>query len=140
MIYRNNDIPQGYNRLAEISDNYLVWVRESTLNSGTSYSAYIQYINPSAFLVFTNDYKITKGTSYTFDANYVTNGMYNYLDSYTADFSLATMSVDSDDLVSGTYDRADSPSIFICQIICVVCFVWILNQLTKIVRKDGALH
>lgn len=140
MIFRNNDIPQGYNRLAEISDNYLVWVRESTLKSGTSYSAYIQYINPSAFLVFTDNYKITKGTSYTYDAHYTNNGMYSYVDYYSADYSLSTMSVDSDELVSGTYDRADAPQIFICQFICCLFFVWLLNQLTKIVRKDGALH
>lgn len=66
--------------------------------------------------------------------------MYSYIDYYTADYSLATIPVDSDDFATGTYDRADAPSVFVCQFICIVCFVWILNQLTKIVRKDGALH
>lgn len=140
MIYKNNDIPEGYNKLAEISDNYLVWVRESTLQSGTNYSAYIQYINPSPFLLLIDDYKITAGTNYTLDANYISNGMYNYLDSYDVSFSRSTMVVDDDYTSSDTYDRGDAPQIFICQFICCVFFVWMLNQLTKIVRKDGALH
>lgn len=140
MIYRSDDIPQEYNKLAEISDNYLVWVRESTLKSGTNYSAYIQFLRPSVSSLLIDNYKITTGTSYTLDANYETNGMYNYLDSYDVSFSRSTMVVDTDELSNNDYDRADSPEIFICQLFCVFCFVWILNQLTKIVRKDGALH
>lgn len=140
MIYRSDDIPQEYNKLAEISDNYLVWVRESTLNSGTSYSAYIQFLRPSVSSLLIDNYKITTGTNYTLDANYVSNGMYNYLDSYDVSFSRSTMVVDTDDLSVNDYDRADAPEIFICQLFCIFCFVWILNQLTKIVRKDGALH
>lgn len=140
MIFKNNDIPKEYNKLAEISDNYLVWVRESTLNSGTNYSAYIQFLSPSVSSLFINNYKITTGTNYTLDANYISNGMYNYLDSYDVSFSRSTMVVDDDDISVSDYDRADSPQIFICQLFCVFCFVWLLNQLTKIVRKDGALH
>lgn len=140
MIYKDNDIPEGYNKLAEISDNYLVWVRESTLQSGTNYSAYIQYINPSPWLLFIDDYKITNGTNYTLDANYISNGMYNYLDSYDVSFSRSTMVVDDDYIVDGVYDRGDAPLIFICQIICILCFVWIFNQLTKLCYKGGVLH
>ena len=114
MFYRNDDIPQGYNKIAEISDNYLVWVRESTLESGTNYSAYIQFLNPSEFLVFTDNYKITSGTSYEYNAHYTNNGMYSYIDYYDCDFSRTTMSVDSDDFATGIYDRADAPTIFIC--------------------------
>lgn len=47
MLFRNNDIPAEYNKLAEISDNYLVWVRESKLQAGSTYSAYVQFIYPS---------------------------------------------------------------------------------------------
>lgn len=140
MIYRNDDIPQGYNKIAEISDNYLVWVRESSLQSGTSYSAYIQYINPSEFLVFIDNYKITSGTDYEVIPHYTSGGMYTYVDSYDVDFTRTTISVDSELFSSNVYDRGDACSLFVCQFLCCVFFVWLLNQLTKIVRKDGALH
>lgn len=52
-MYKNNDIPTEYSNLAEISDNYLIWVRESTLQSGRKYSAYVQFLNPSPrFVVY----------------------------------------------------------------------------------------
>lgn len=137
MIYRSNDIPEGYTNLAEISDNYVVWVRESVLYNGRDYPAYIQYMTPSIYCVFTDNYRIKTGDTYSFNANYTTNGMYNYLDSYDVEFSLNTISVD-DDLVTGDlYDRADAPQIFICQFICVIIFVWVLNQLSKIAKKGG---
>lgn len=140
MIFKNNDIPEGYNKLAEISDNYLVWVRESTLQSGTNYSAYIQYINPSPWLLFIDDYKITNGTNYTLYANYISNGMYNYLDSYDVSFSRSTMVVDDDYITDTVYDRGDAPLIFVCQFLCIIAFVWIVNQLTKLCYKGGVLH
>lgn len=140
MIYKSDDIPEGYNNVAEISDNYLVWVRESKLQSGTSYSAYYQFISPSVSVLFTDNYKITAGTNYIFDANYVNNGVYSYIDSYDVSFSRDCISVDSDEVSSNDFDRGDMPSIFICQFICCVFFVWMLNQLSKLIRKDGGFH
>lgn len=140
MIYKSNDIPEGYNKIAEISDNYLVWVRESTLQSGTSYSAYYQFINPSISVIFTNNYRISSGTNYTLDANYVSNGMYNYLDSYDVSFSRTCLTVDSDYISNDDFDRGDMPLIFMCQFICCIFFVWMLNQLSKLIKKDGGFH
>lgn len=139
-MYKNNDIPEEYNNLAEFSDNYLVWVRESKLISGTSYNAYIQYLIPSTYLVFTNNYKIKNGDKYTFDANYINNGMYNYLDSYDVNFELTTLQVDNDTFNDFNNDRADYPLIFIAQFCTAIIIVWILNQLTKLVRKGGAFN
>lgn len=137
MIYKNNDIPTEYNKLAEISDNYLVWVRESSLSSGVSYNAYVQLLQPSFGLFFTNDYKISNGTDYTLDANYVTSGMYNYLDSYDVSYTRSTLAIDSDYLSDNDYDRADMPLIFVCQFIVCLFVVWVLNQLSKLVHKGG---
>lgn len=137
MIYRCNDIPEGYTNLAEISDNYLVWVRESTLLSGRDYSAYIQYMTPSIYTVLIDNYRIKTGDNYSLIANYTSNGMYNYLDSYDVEFSLQTLTVDNDLISDNLYDRADAPQIFACQFICVVIFVWVLNQLSKLAKKGG---
>ena len=73
MIYKNSDIPSSYNKIAEIGDNYIVWVRESTLNSGTSYQAYIQYLSPSFSYFFTDNYNIKVGTDYQYNAHYNNN-------------------------------------------------------------------
>lgn len=136
-FYRSNDIPQGYNKLAEISDNYLVWVRESKLNSGTSYNAYIQFLTPSFAYFFTDDYKIKTGSDYRYNAHYNSNNMYSYLDYYDCEYSLTTLEVASEDISTSDYDRADMPQIFVCQFLCCFFFVWILNQLSKLVKKGG---
>ena len=140
MIYRSNDTPQAYNKIAEISDNYIVWVRESTLQSGTNYSAYIQYLSPSICGFLIEDYKITAGTSYTLDANYINNGMYSYIDSYDVEFTMDTYSPNVDDFSVNDFDRGDMPLIFICQFICCILFVWMLNQCSKLFKKDGVFH
>lgn len=140
MIFRNNDIPKGYNNLAEISDNYLVWVRESTLESGRNYTAVVQYLSPSFVWFVIDDYKIKTGTRYRLDANYLNNGVYSYLDNYDVSFSLDTSEVDISLFSDNDFDRADMPLIFICQFLCVVIFVWMLNQLSKLVKKDGVFH
>lgn len=136
-MFINNDIPQGYNKIAEISDNYVVWVRESTLNSGTKYSAYIQYLKPSWLLVFTHDYMIKSGTSYTLDAHYTSNNMYSYIDYYTADYSLTTMSVDDSNFSDDIHYRADFPEIFICGFIVCVIFYWVFHNLSRLFFKGG---
>lgn len=138
MIYRSDDIPEGYNKIAEISDNYLVWVRESLLSSGTKYSAYIQFMKPSISVLFTNDYMISSGTDYEVIPHYTSGGMYTYVDSYDVDFTRTTISVPTSEISNSNYDRSDMPQIFVCQFICVLIVVWILNQLSKLVHKGGA--
>lgn len=137
-MFRNNDIPQEYNKLAEISDNYLVWVRESSLSSGTNYSAYIQYIYPSPSLLFTTNYKITKGDYYNLEANYSNNGMYNYITDYDVNFTKTTTLVDLDDYFDNSdYSRADFPTLFMAQFIIVIMLYFIINKITRLCFKGG---
>lgn len=136
-MFVNNDIPQEYNKIAEISDNYIVWVSSSKLVSGTKYTAYIQYLKPSWLVVSTNDYMIKTGTKYTLDAHYTNNNMYSYLDYYDVDYELTTMAVDhtsdSDDL----HYRADFPEIFICGFIICFVFWWVFHNLSRLFFKGG---
>lgn len=140
MIYKSNDIPEGYNYIAEISDNYLVWVRESTLRSGTTYSAYIQFIEPSISGLLIDNYKIKTGSSYNFVADYDDINGVQTLTGYDLEFSSTTYEVSEEDISTSDFDRGDMPSIFICQFLCCIFFVWMLNQLSKLVKKDGAFH
>lgn len=137
-MFHNNDIPEGYNKIAEISDNYVVWTNESKLESGRNYTVYYEYLQPSWLVVPIDNYQIKSGTEYTYVAHYNNSGMYSYLDYYDVDYSLTTMSPDSDILTDNDFDRADMPLIFICQFILVFCFVWIINQLSKLIHKGGA--
>lgn len=138
MIYRDSHIPQEYNHIAEINDSYVVYVRESTLQNGSTYNAYYQFWEPSFVYLFTNNYKIKTGTNYGLTYNYTSNGMSSYLNSATVNYSLTTLPVDSDLITNNDFDRADMPKIFICQFLCVLIFVFILNQLSKLVKKGGA--
>lgn len=137
MIYKNNEIPDAYNRIAEVSDNYIVWVRESKLNSGSVYNAYYQYFEPSFSYFYTGNYRITTGDTYTLDANYITNGMYNYLDSYDVSYSRTTIEVDPDEVTSEEFNRADMPIIFICQVVMCIIFLWVFKQLSRIFYRGG---
>lgn len=137
MIYKNPDIPDTYNKIAEISDNFIVWVKETKLNNNTNYDAYIQYMTPSFCYFFTDNYKIKLGTEYSYDVNYMNNGMYSYIDSYDASFSLSTLVPDADDITDNDFDRADFPTIFVCQFIVVLMFLWTFKQLSRLFVKGG---
>ena len=136
-MFLNNDIPQEYNKVAEISDNYLVWVRESKLQSGTKYNAYYQYLKPSWLVVFTDDYMIKDGTNYRYDAHYNSNNMYSYLDYYTTSYELTTQEIDRSDDGSDVHLRADFPEIFICGFIICVVFYWVFKNLSRLFFKGG---
>lgn len=134
MIFRDSSIPAVYNKIAEFGDNYIVLVKENILNSGSSYDAYVQYFSPSTYYVHITDYKITSGTSYSFDYN--TNGM-GYVIGANYSFSLDTYAVDNDTFSSELEDRADIVSIFFGQFLCVVCILWIFKQLSRLFFKGG---
>lgn len=136
-MFVNNDIPEGYNKVAEISDNYLVWVKESKLQSGTKYTAYYQYLTPSWLVVSTNDYMIKDGTKYTLDANYNSNNMYSYLDYYDLNYEKTTMAVDTTNDSSDIHYRADFPQIFICGFILCLVFWWVFHNLSRLFFKGG---
>lgn len=137
MIYRNIDIPSNFNKVAEISDNYIVWVREITLRSDTKYEAYIQYYCPSFYYYYTDDYKIKNGDNYIYNANYVNNGVYSYIDNYDVEYTLATQEIDDEYISSNDTARYDYITIFIGQLLCVVCILWVFKQLSRLFFKGG---
>lgn len=136
MIYRNNEIPSAYNKIAEFSDNYVVWVKDSKLNSGVSYDAYIQFFSPSFSYFFTDDYRIKYGDSYTYIANYTNVGGFSYITDYTSEYSLITLDP-GNDVTSEEFNRADMPIIFICQVVMCVIFLWVFKQLSRIFYRGG---
>lgn len=137
MIYKNENIPNNYNRIAEISDNYIVWVKEATLNSGTSYNAYVQYLNPSFQYYFTSNYKIKKGDNYNIDYNYSTTNFGSYIDNADINYSLTTQSIDNDYISSEDTMRNDYINIFLGQILCCVCILWVFKQMSRLFFRGG---
>lgn len=135
MIYKNNEIPEDFNKIAEINNNYIVWVKESKLNSGSDYNAYIQYLNPSFSYLYTENYRITNGDYYNYIANYDNNGVYSYITDYDLEYTKNT--IQTDDITSNEFDRPDFPSIFICQVIMCIMFLWVFKQLSRLYFKGG---
>lgn len=137
MLYKNKDIPKNYNRIAEISDNYIVWVKEATLSNNTSYNAYIQFFNPSFSYFFTSDYKIKEGSSYTLDYNYYTSNFGSYIDSADLNYNLSTLEVDHNYITSNETARSDAILIFLGQILCCVYILWIFKQMSRLFFRGG---
>lgn len=137
MIYKNKDIPNNYNRIAEISDNYVVWVKESTLNNNNSYGAYIQFLNPSFSYFYTDEYKIKNGSSYTLDYNYYTSNFGSYIDSADLNYSLTTLEVDDNYISSEDVARADCIAIYFGQILCIVSILWVFKQMSRLFFRGG---
>lgn len=137
MIYKNSTIPSNFNKIAEISDNYIVYVKESTLHNGINYEAYIQYINPSTYVLYINDYKIRNGDYYSYDINYLNNGLYNYIDSIDCNYTLSTYTVDSNLISYENSNRGDIVMIFLGQILCCICVLWVFKQLSRLFFRGG---
>lgn len=135
MIFKNDDIPSTFNKIAEIGDNYIVWVRENSLQSGNSYQAYIQYFSPSFAYFFTDDYKIKQGDNYVYDCHYTNNGMYSYVDYYDLNYSLSTLEIDSSEITNNDYNRSDFTQIFICGIILVALWTAVLVRILPKTRR-----
>lgn len=135
MIYKNIDIPSNFNKIAEISDNFIVWVKEATLNSGVKYQAYIQFFIPSMNYLYVEDYVIKTGSNYSLNANYINNGVYSYVSYYDLDYSLNTLTVDDDFISQDDYNRADYTVIFLCGFVIVTIFTIILYRLIPKTRR-----
>lgn len=137
MIFRSDDIPLNYNKIAELSDNYIVWVREDNLNNDREYNAYIQYFKPCFSYVFIEDYKIKNGTEYNYIPNYVNNGVYSYIDNYDVEYNLNTYEVDDSYFSNNLNYSVDCVPIFFSQILCVVCILWVFKQFSRLFFKGG---
>lgn len=133
MFYKNDEIPSNYNKIADFSDNYIVWCRESVLNSGVDYDVYIQFFTPSFGLLHIDNYRITKGTEYSLLYNYSTYGF----TSADCDFSFRSYVPDNNEIIDNDYLRSDYTNIFICGFIAVFFFYFVFHKLSYLYRKGG---
>lgn len=131
-MFISDEIPATFDRIAELSDNYVVLVKEPKLYTGSSYEAYVQYFSPSVLVVHLDDYKIKTGDSMSLD--YTTNASGDLL-SAEVSYELSTYELESRE--NGFYDRYDSPYILFHQFFILFLFVWVLNQMSKLVKKGG---
>lgn len=134
-MFINENIPSDYNRVAEISDNYIVLVRENTLNNGVNYNAYYQFFSPSTDYIFTDHYRITNGDNYSYDYNYVNNQYYSYIDSMDLNFSKNTFELSN--ISNDLWDRHDYWSIGLTIGLLLALFILIYNLATSLVTKGG---
>ena len=134
-MYVDESIPSNFNKVAEYSDNYVVLVKESTLNSGTNYEAYYQYFNPSTLVVYTDKYKITKGDDYEYDVHYTNNQLYSYIDYIDTSYSLTTTTIS--DVSSDYWDRPDVNNINGSVFYLVLLVILIVNLATSLVHRGG---
>ena len=135
-MYISSDIPSNFNKVYELSDNYIVLGTSSNLSSDVNYEVYIQYFLPSIYVVHLTDYKIKLENANDFSLNY---NYYQMGGVYSADgvFSQTACQIDRSLCSDSQFDRGDFTLIFICQFLICVWFVWLLNQLTKLVHKGG---
>lgn len=109
-IFVNEDY-DNYKYLVEANDNYFVLTNTSSVNGDWQNPDEIdiiyQYISPSVLTV--------EGTQ-----------------TYTT-----VKSFDKVDISSDFWERADSPAIFSVSILVMFCTLWILNILTRIVKRGG---
>lgn len=137
MIFRSDEIPSNFNKIAEISDNFIVWVSENNLLNDTEYEAYIQFFKPCFSYIYIEDYKIKNGTEYNYIPNYGNNGVYSYVDNYDVEFNLNTYEVSTDEFSNNLNYSGDCVPIFFGQLLCVVCILWIFKQFSRLWFKGG---
>lgn len=110
MIYVPEDY-SNYKYLVAVHDNYITLSNDNSvsgsLDSPDSISVIHQYFSPSIYTI--NDTMVY--------------------------YSSEHFSNISSDLSSSVFDRGDFCSLFICNFIVIVMFAFILNQLTKLVKK-----
>ena len=131
-MFVSDSIPEEYNRLAEVSDNYVVLVREQQLTSGRQYDAYYQFYQPSVQILHVDDYELKTGIIKSIDFDYDSSG--EIIDnSFNYEFNTMVLDERSSDLE----DRPDYPLILWTQFLLLFIFVWVLNQTSKFYKKGG---
>lgn len=112
MIYIDSD-NTNYKYLVSASDNYVVLSRSSSID-GT-------WDNPDTINVL---------------YQYFTPSVYSIKTTYTSTSSRSFSDVSSQ-FATSIYDRSDFPILFVCNFLTLFLFGFILNQLTKLVKKGG---
>lgn len=106
-----NEDYNNYKYIVDVSDNYITLSKQSSVNGSwqtpVEYDVIYQYINPSTLVI-----EDTKTTT-------------SYLEFEKADIS------------NDFWDRADSPTLFGCSVLVIFCACYILNVLTRIVKRGG---
>lgn len=123
-MYKSDLIPEDFDHIAEVSDNYVVWVKSSNLVNATDYQAYYQFFKPSFYVLPVSNYRIKTGTSYSYESGDIS-------------YSMTTLSPDSDYITNNNWENADFPDYFVCQFIVVIMFLWVFKQLSRCFFKGG---
>lgn len=138
MIYRNSSIPDNYNKIIEIQDNYVVWTKESILNSNTYYDVYVQYFKPNFYVIHLDNYVISKGTNYVLNANYFNSGVYSYIDNYDLTYSCKSSElISGDDYSSHIKYIADYNELNVSVFCLFILILWVFNNISKLWHKGG---
>lgn len=138
MIYRNNKIPNNYNKIAEINDNYVIWVKEDKLVNNKTYDAYVQYFKPNFYYIHLDNYFIKEGINKTYNANYSNNGVYSYITDYDEYFEILTTTLSSGDDYSTNIDYiADYNELHISGFCLIIIILWVFNMISKLWHKGG---
>lgn len=112
-MFISEDVPASYKYLYDVGDNYIAL-------TNTSHSVG-SYMDPDEISII---YQFFQPSFQTLETSVE---VYNerYYDNVSSQFS------------DNFFDRSDAPQIFICQFLICVWFVWLLNQLSKLVHKGG---
>ena len=114
MIYIDSNY-SDYKYLVDYGSSYIVVSNRSHISGSSgdpaSIPVYVQYFNPSI---------------YGFETTYTSEQYINF-------------SNISNDFSHSIYDRGDFPVIFICGFLILFTFAFILNNLTRLVKKGGLL-
>ena len=112
MIYLNDNY-KNYKYLVEVSDNYICLTDEKNIVADWEHPHSIdvvyQFFKPSTYVV--EDVK-----------------------TYTSDRSFETVKTSQD-----FWDRGDSPALFSVSVLVIACTLFLINILTKIVKRGGIL-
>lgn len=136
-MFKSNEIPDNFNKIADFGDNFVVFVKENTLTNGQDYEAYVQYFKPHFYVLHLTDYRITKGDSYSFDYNYVPNGIGgSYIDSADYNFSLNTYTSDTE-FSGDTKLVADYNETFQSGVLIMIIFLWVFKGISRLFFKGG---
>ena len=137
-MFLDSSIPSNFNKVAELSDNYIILVKENTLTSGHSYEAYIQFFNPSTEIIHTTNYKISGGDVATYNVHYVNTQYYSYIDYIDATYTKNTYELDS--ITNDFWGRHDITNIGIMVGLLLALTIIIVNLATSLVHRGGIFH